>query len=228
MRRLTPDELKSRLRLDFQVFQRMQGTVFTGEAYRTTEDLNSKRNPITAGDQGHLATKYRVDFHVKTFISKGKFSTLTSIGFDLEVGNYPNTEPATWVITKPVPYSPHFKEGYPVCIGETWQRGNGRMLLGHLLIHIAKLLNWDELARGGGYQGWNGEAIEYHQQAYGGRPLTENLPYPMIPAEFFGVQSRPEQPAEGTKSLFTPLGTTGHPYPAPGGTLFQGKGSDRR
>src|SRR2546429_5632004 len=71
MRRLTPEELKSRLRLDFQVFQRMQGTIFTGEAYRSKVDLDGRRNPITSVDQGHLATKYRVDFHVKTLIGPG-------------------------------------------------------------------------------------------------------------------------------------------------------------
>jgi len=228
MRRLTPDELKSRLRLDFQVFQRMQGAILRGEAYQTTTDLNSRRSPITSVEQGHLATKYRVDFHIKTLIGKGKFSDLTSIGFDLDVGNYPTAEPATWVITKPVPYSPHFKEGYPVCLGETWQRGNGRLLLGHILIHIAKLLNWDEIAREGGYQGWNGEAIAYHQHTYKGRPLTENIAYPMIPPEFFGIEPGTGQPAQGAKPAFTPLGPTTQPHTAPSSALFQGKGSDQR
>lgn len=228
MRRLTPEELKSRLRLDFQVFQRMQGTIFTGEAYRSKVDLDGRRNPITSVDQGHLATKYRVDFHVKTLIGPGRFANLTTIGVDLEVGNYPNAEPATWVITKPVPYSPHFKEGYPVCLGETWERSKGWMLLGQLLVHTAKLLNWDEIGRGGGYAGWNRAAIDHHQQVYHGRPITPDLVYPMVPPEFYGIAPSHGQPSPGGRPSFTPLGTTASPYGPLSGARFKGKGSEPR
>ncbi|MEV6633553.1 hypothetical protein AB0M54_22670 [Actinoplanes sp. NPDC051470] len=55
------------------------------------------------------------------------------------------------------------------------------MTLGHLVMHITRMLNWDEKGRGGGYVGWNGEAIKYHRKHYGDRPLDPSIVYPRLP-----------------------------------------------
>ncbi len=153
MARLSPDELRSRLKLDYIVCRRMFGEVFSGEAYRTTSDLQRLKDPIMSPDDGHYARKYRIDFHVKTLIGPGRLTDLTTIGLDLEAGNYPYEEPRIWIISSHIPYSPHFKKN-AVCTGDIWERSEGRMLLGELLVHIARLLNWDVRSRG--YEGWNG------------------------------------------------------------------------
>ena len=103
---ITPDELRSRLQLDYRVAHDMFGSVFSGEAYRTAADLEARRNPIKSADQGHLATKYRVDFHVRTLIGPGQFSDVTTIAFDLDQPGYPDAEPGTQVLSKQIPYSP--------------------------------------------------------------------------------------------------------------------------
>jgi len=78
----------------------------------------------------------------------------------------------------------------PVCLGETWLNAEGAMLLGQLFVHIAKLLNWDEVGRGSGYSGWNGEAIAYHKRVYGDKPLNPDLRYPSVPAYIYGIPER--------------------------------------
>jgi hypothetical protein len=192
------------------------GRIFQGEAYQDTQDMEQHRNQITSLYEGYRAKKYSIDFRVRTLIGPGPFAESTTIGFDLDVRNYPYEEPATWIISSHVPYSPHFKPGSPVCIGEVWQRARGRMLLGHLLVHIAKLLNWDENARSG-YVGWNPEAIAYHQQIYGGKPLTEGLQYPILPPEVYGLEAQAPVP------WFRPLETPELPSET-SGEWFKGKG----
>ncbi len=208
MSRLSPDMLKKRLWFDYRVCQQMFGPIFSGEAYHSTWDLERRKHPITSPDEGHLTKKYRIDFHMKTLIGSGQVTELTTIGFDLDVANYPYDEPVTWLISAHIPYSPHFKRGSPVCIGEIWQRGQGHMLLGQLFVHIARLLNWDETVRGGGYQGWNGEAIAYHKRVYHGRSITPGLQYPMLPTDLaYGIDTNlaPVFEGSGQRSLFIPL-----------------------
>jgi hypothetical protein len=179
--RLSPDQLKRRLTFDFKVCQRMFGEIFSGEAYRNSTDLQKRRNPIMVPEDGHLARKYRVDFHVRTLIRPGTFADITTIGFDLEAGNYPYEEPHTWLISPHVPYSPHFRRKTPpVCIGPIWEDADGDMLLGELFVHIARLLNWDG---GKGYPGWNPEAVAFYRSTYGERPLTPGLRYPLLPTD---------------------------------------------
>jgi hypothetical protein len=223
IQRLTAQELRNRLQLDYRVCYYMFGfnTVLSGEAYQSTEDMERRRNVITSPDRGYLAKRYRVDFHVKTLIGPGQFAEVTTIGFDLDMRNYPYEEPATWIISSHVPYSPHFKRRTPICIGEIWQRSNGHMLLGQLFVHIAKLLNWDERIRNN-YTGWNPEAIEYHNQFYQGRPINAGLQYPMLPPdlhEFDMTTSSQETPTPLFRSLQAPTS----PLDA-SKDLFKGKG----
>ena len=188
---LTPDQLRSRLDLDFRVLHDMSSPLFTATAFRSAADLRQRRTPVLHATDGRDATHYLVTFHVPTLIGPGRFSATTTIGLDLTVRGYPFVEPLTWLESDPVPFSPHFKRGAPVCIGEAWQQAGGRMLLGQLVIHVCRMLNWDEIARGGGYVGWNPDAIAYHHEHYGDRPLTEGLAYPTLPAHLtHGVEPR--------------------------------------
>ncbi|HEX8335483.1 MAG TPA: hypothetical protein VF621_02065, partial [Pyrinomonadaceae bacterium] len=123
--------------------------------------------------------------------------------------NYPFSEPGCYVESR-MPWSPHFLKGRPICLGEIWQQAQGTMLLGQLLVHIAKLLNFDEVARGGGYVGYNGEAIEYWKRVLGYQAITKNLPYPELPPEIIHTPT----PKKG----FVRKGVTGLPgtaAPAP-------------
>lgn len=224
MARLKASELDSRRRLDFAVLKTMDERCdcISVEAYATASDLRARQNRITRTEDSHRARHYLIIYAIKTLIGPGKFIDQTRIHVDTEVANYPFQEPASWVLST-TPWSPHFLTGAPVCTGDHWER-SGRSLLGHLVRHHAKILNWDEKARGGGYRGWNGEAIAWHRKHYGSKPLSDGLRYPEIPvdiayglgatgaeAELFGATSRTGTPRLG-KAAASPLfeGATRH------------------
>jgi hypothetical protein len=162
------------------------------EAYASTRDLRARNGAIADPADGHRAVHYLATYHpLKTLCGPGRFMDTTSIHIDvLANGNYPFSPPASWVTTQ-MPWSPHFKQGTVVCIGDLWDK-RGTTLLAHLIRHHARLLNWDERARGGGYVGWNGEAIAWHASNYQGQPLTPGLVYPELPPEVvYGVEAEP-------------------------------------
>jgi len=181
MARLTTAQLDARLLLDFEVASAMSCPVMGVSAHRSLADARASRQAIRTKSEGNLARFYRVEYRIRTLAGPGKYMPSTTVVFDLLAnGNYPLSEPACWVVSRPMPWSPHFKEGAVICISEEfWVDARGEILLGHLLAHIARLLNWDEVARGGGYVGWNGEAIRYWQCELGEKPITPGLKYPV-------------------------------------------------
>ena len=176
------DDIQSRLKLDYQVVTMMRSPLMVVEGYRNVDDVKARRDTIMSEAEGHLATHYRVDYYIKTLIERGRYSNKTSVDFDLFANNnYPFVEPSCFVVDSEMPWSPHFWRGHPICIGPIWEHAEGNMLLGQLLVHIAKLLNFDEPAREPGYEGYNGEAIEYWETVLGRQPITKNLRYPVLP-----------------------------------------------
>jgi hypothetical protein len=176
-----PADILQRRRFDFEVLADMQCTTFSSEGYASTADLEARRRPITSADASARCSKYRLAFRIPTLIAPGRFTPVTEIGLDTDVADYPRTPPNSWILTV-TPWSPHFLTNAPVCIGdEMWKHQRGHVTLGHLVMHIARMLNWDEKGRGGGYTGWNGEAIEWHRANYGDRPLDADIIYPKLP-----------------------------------------------
>lgn len=193
-----------RRRFEFELLRDMACATFQARAFASVDDLEAGRRQIVSADRADRATKYRFTLRIPTLIGPGRFAPQTEIGVDTEVPDYPRTEPATWIISKPVPWSPHFRENAPVCLGEEfWLASRGHVTLGHLAIHIARMLNWDEKSRGRGYVGWNGPAIEYHRRHYGSRPLDPDLAYPKLPDWL--------NPAPVDPPGFTILGGSGPP-----------------
>jgi hypothetical protein len=102
-----------------------------------------------------------------------------------------NAYPQTWLISEPIPWSPHFSQGRPICMGkEFWPARMGHVTLGHLVIHVAMMLNWDEKGRGPGYDGFNRPALDYHAEHYQGRSLDPDLCYPRLPDWLTGQAAR--------------------------------------
>ena len=195
MARLSDMQCRTRIGFDYLSCMEMarRSELLTLEAYTTVADLRTRTGAITDPAGGDRALHYLAIYHPLTTLSgPGRLMDRTSIHIDvLANGNYPFSPPASWV-TSEIPWSPHFKRGTVVCIGDLWD-ARGTTLLAHLIRHHARLLNWDERARGGGYVGWNAEAIEWHRTQYGDRPLTEGLIYPELPTEVvYGVA--PETP----------------------------------
>lgn len=182
MAKLTPAQRQDRLRFDYLVVSKMQSPFMSVTAYRSVEEMKARRNPIGSRDEGHLALHYIADYKIKTLIGEDRYSSGTSIHFDLLAkGDYPFSEPNCWVISNDIPWTPHFTKGETVCLGEIWKESKGSMLLGHLLVHVAKLLNFDEIPRSPNYNGYNGAAVRYWRTKLNMQPITPGLAYPVLP-----------------------------------------------
>jgi hypothetical protein len=181
--KLTLEQMKSRLKFDYLVAMKMRSPVMNVTAYRSNDDLEKRRSPIVNEDQGHLATHYLVDYFIRTLVGPDRYSEKTSVKFDLLAdGNYPYTVPGRIVVDSELPWSPHFAKKLPICVDEPmWMESRGTMLLGDLLVHVAKLLNFDEVPRGPHYGGYNPEAVEYWRARMNYRPINPELHYPVLP-----------------------------------------------
>lgn len=167
----------------------MRCETFDFAAYRTGADLEARRGEVTDPSKGADVTHYRWIYHIRTHISRDEFAPTTEIGVNTDVADYPRREPGTWIISAHVPWSPHFLKNTPVCIGsEIWSTKDGHIVLGELAIHIAHMLNWDEIGRGPDYGGFNRPAADHHRNFYGGRPIDPNVAYPVLPAWLSGDQ----------------------------------------
>lgn len=184
---MKPSQLRERRVFDFRILEAMRCQVFDFKAFVTSSDLDGWSREIEDAARAGDASKYRFFLRVPTLVGPGEFSSETAFSVDTDVIDYPDNEPNTWVVSAKTPWSPHFVKGAPVCIGsEFWAARRGHVTLGHLVIHLARLLNWDEKGRGRGYTGYSGEAIEYHRREYGGKPLNPSLPYPVLPSWLSG------------------------------------------
>jgi hypothetical protein len=201
MAKLTREELNARLAYDYQVALAMRYQLMDVSAHRTSDDAKAGYRAITNKEDGYRAQHYRVEYRIRTLVGRGRYYDRTVVHIDLLAnGNYPYSDPSCWVISKEMPWSPHFKEGAPICIGEIWREAKGRLLLGHLLRHIAKLLNFDEEARGSGYVGWNRAAIRFWKEELNEQPITPNLLYPPFPSDIVhGIGQM-----QGSSRLFRP------------------------
>jgi hypothetical protein len=182
-------------------------------AHRTPQDAASGSNPIQDEDVAQLALHYRARYNIRTLVGKDAYSPYTLIRIDVSHPHYPFVGPAAWVIddgNSQTPFSPHFAHGVPMCNGTGWS-ADGHLVLGHFLIHIARLLNWDEhLPRG--YEGYNASAIQWWRKNING-PLHPDLVYPALPVEDLYGKPTVTKPKEGgfralARSSNTPAGGT--------------------
>tara|TARA_R110002111_G_scaffold225795_1_gene287505 strand:- start:5026 stop:5748 length:723 start_codon:yes stop_codon:yes gene_type:complete len=181
MPHLTKTQLASRLKYDFQVVKSIEGPMIQVSAYRSVSDLKRKRNTITDLKDAGEATHYLIEYQIKSLKAKGKFHSKWLCHVDLLAeGSYPFSRPVAHIVSKPIPWSPHFlqKVGL-ICLGDNfWQNKQGDTLLYHLVIHVAKLLNFDEPYREW-YSGWNRAAVQYWGSVLKEQPITPGLNYPI-------------------------------------------------
>jgi hypothetical protein len=184
MERLTADELRSRLTFDYQTVMLMSCPLMEVEAYRNLDDLLARRNMIRSVEDGYLAVHYRVKYNLRTLVGPGRYSRdATVVRFDLFAdSDYPESEPPCFVIDGELPWSPHFhpERDVSVCTGDIWLEADGNMLLGELMVHVAKLLNFDEPPNPKIEHGYHPEAAKYWVNELGRRPISK-LVYPQLP-----------------------------------------------
>jgi hypothetical protein len=183
MATLTPYQLHERLRFDFRIAMSMRSPIMNVAAFREVDDLANQRKPILLEQDAHLATHYRIDYWIRTLIGPGEYSDLTTVHVDLLANHdYPYSAPCCWVTSSRMPWSPYFRDGFPICISyDLWSEN---VLLGELLVHLAKLLNLDEINNSEYYGGYNPEAADYWRTKLNSQPITPNLSYPPLPPNF--------------------------------------------
>jgi hypothetical protein len=175
-------ELADRLRFDYRILADMRCATFDFQAHRTSWDLENRANPITPDEDTANARKYRFILRVPTLVAPGAYAAVTEIGVDTDVVDYPDRAPNAFVLSNHVPWSPHFHHTGTVCIGqEFWENRAGHVVLGDLVVHLQRALNWDEKGRGSGYSGWNEDAIQYHGDALDNNPLDTSVVYAVPP-----------------------------------------------
>jgi hypothetical protein len=201
--RLTRDLITRRLRdVDFRIVNEMQCATMRATAHTSKADAERGAYPVTDQSKAGACWFYRVTYPIKTLLGKGKFSDPRTqpvvVVVDLnQGGDYPFTRPESYVNGSVIPWSPHFSPGVAVCferLGRVWAR-DGSKTLGHLLLHIARLINFDEVIDDPSYGGYNRAAIQYWRDALKSGPITPKLTYPTIPAWYFGQPNQTRKPA---------------------------------
>jgi len=200
MPRLTPQQYYSRLKFDAEVAMGLEAPWLLVEAFPNARRLKPK-DRIRSPAYHRPPKAYVVTYSFDTLGTGGVRQRPTVILFDTEGGrNYPFGEPNVTVLKDrcSVPWSPHFASwSGAVCLGDRWGRSRGSMLLGQLIVHVARLLNFDE-PRKPGYAGWNGAAVAYWERSLGGRPVNPDLRYPQLPLEVtHGDDAAMDKPTSG-------------------------------
>jgi hypothetical protein len=196
---LTPEQRVERQRVDQRLLAALDASDFPTEVsgHRSAEDVRASRNPVAVGDRVP-PTHFRIVYDFDTLRAPGVRHRPTVVHVSpLANGGYPRSEPGAWVIGDVIPWTPHFTANQPICHGERMWIPNRTQLVDYV-IHIGKLLNFDEPPPPPGYIGWNREAIEYWRDDLKHRPLDPDLHYPVIriedvvrPGAFKGGGDRP-------------------------------------
>lgn len=209
MPRLTPPELAGRLAYDHQVVSRLHAPWLGWKAARDGTQHTATSAVVTPGGDGRQTRIYSVSYAFRTLLGAGVYSeTPTVVCFDLLAGgNYPYSSPVAVVATDPTPWGPHVGSTGYICLGSAWDEARGRMLLAHLVIHVARILNFDGPDTGGGHM--NPAAASWWRTHHEGRPLNPDLAYPILPLDLtHGVE------VSSVGSAFRPRGASIAPVSA--------------
>lgn len=185
----SPESVLNRRRNDHVLIDHLNrsGCPIEVTAHRSTADARAGRNPVAVGDPRPPAA-YRATYAFDTLTGPGRRSRPTRIVIDpLANGEYPASEPVANVIGD-APWTPHFANGVPVCHGHRIWVPNRTQLVDYV-IHLGRLLNFDEPPPGKGYAGYNREAIEWWRRELDYGPLDPSLEFPVI--EPTAVLARP-------------------------------------
>jgi hypothetical protein len=181
---LTPDERRERQRTDHRLIDALDADPcpirVTG--HRSAEDVRANRDPVLVGDQ-NPPSHYRVVYDFDTLRGPGVRHRPTVVHVaPLANGAYPASSPSAWVISDVMPWTPHFAARVPICHGDHVWMANRTQLVDYI-IHIGKLLNFDEPPPNAGYHGYNREAVDYWATTMRLAPLDPDLRFPTIDLE---------------------------------------------
>jgi hypothetical protein len=175
-----PDRVLNRRRNDHVLIEQLNRSScpIRVTAHRSNADARANRRVLEVGENS-LPTAYRASFEFDTLIGPGQRQRPTLMVIDpLANGDYPMSEPVANVIGT-APWTPHFANGLPVCHGHRLWVPNRTQLVDYI-IHLGRLLNFDEPKPNASYSGYNRAAIDWWREELGYGPLDPNLEFPTI------------------------------------------------
>ncbi|MFO0590517.1 MAG: hypothetical protein U0441_23445 [Polyangiaceae bacterium] len=189
--RLTPRELRSRLGFDAEVLKDLKAPSLGAiRPYASAVDFRANRVLTPQEMAAGRAEFYTVDYTFPILVDPEKTVDKATACFDLRAsGNYPYSSPVATFLT-PRPWNMHVASSGDVCLGRCWEEAQGKMLFAQLVIHVMRLLNWDEPDRGEAHDAFSDETLDFWRDRLRSRPLHPNLIYPALPTELtHGVRS---------------------------------------
>jgi hypothetical protein len=181
---LTPVERRERQRADHRLLAALDADncPIRVSGHRTAEDVRANRAPVSVDDPVP-PDHYRVVYDFDTLRGPGRRHRPTVVHVaPLANGAYPTTAPSAWVVSKVIPWTPHFAANVPICHGTHVWIANRTQLVDYVT-HIGKLLNFDEPPPTPGYHGYNGAAVAYWHDTMRLRPLDPDLRFPTFRLE---------------------------------------------
>ncbi len=179
MSQLSLEALRARLALDYRTMRSLRGAALGRvEAFASPLDLASGREATEAQGLAGFATAYRIEFRFPMRRSAHEALHRARVVVSVTSRDYPYAEPFVAFERDAIPFCPHVRPvtGH-VCLGEAWRVAEGNWLLANLVIHVMKLVNFDEPCT---LDSFSQEAFDYARRVLAGRPLNPDLDYPVM------------------------------------------------
>lgn len=193
MNRLGMVKLRARRALDFTILSRVLTPHWQWSAYPSASAWSRGEKPIGFEVDGWKATFYVVEYRLPTILVSpvGSMASVT-VCFDTSLPTYPFAAPTTRVVSTPVPWNSHVSSGGVVCLGAIWEEARGRMALCQLVLHVLKLLNFDEPPHDEG--GYAPAANDHWAAVLSYQPLNRGVRYPTMPTGLYDGSLRAPVP----------------------------------
>lgn len=201
---MTPHELRTRLALDAAIVARLRSPHLGAiHGYTSVSHLTRRERASDAELAGGRAIFWTVEYRLPMLAAPGRpLASATAVFNLLAGGDYPFSPPTVAFAAHPFPWCGHVHAlTGTVCLGEGWVRARGQITLGHLIVHVTRLVNFDEPQT---FDGFDAAALRYGRDVLHGRPLNPDLVYPALPADILhGVREEPDSP-EPAATAFIP------------------------
>jgi hypothetical protein len=176
----SPERILNRRRKDHVLLEELNKSAcpVAVSGHRNVAEARRGEQPVEVG-ANVPPRAYLVVYDFDTLVGPGTRRRPTKIVVDpLANGDYPASEPVANVVGT-APWTPHFTNGRAVCHGHRVWVPNRTQLVDYV-IHLGRLLNFDEPRPGAGYSGYNGEAIAWWAKELNYQPLDPRLKFPAI------------------------------------------------
>lgn len=170
-----------RMLLDYRSAMDIRNRGCVGRIYVFSDATRS--HAITDESKAYQANYYAVEYKLKIIAGQPrKYHNGCWVGLDLNpvLNEYPGAKvfPRCQVISKPAPWHHRIGGSGYFCTGYL---GSDEFIMADYIVHIAKLLNFDEPFDSVEHDpGLNPAAYKYYMKHFKGKPVTPGLVYPGV------------------------------------------------